>query len=340
MAILIRAKRGLLIGGILMTVAVASLAGCSDEATVSNEGKEATELELIHVYTSFYPLYDFAAKIGGDAVKVRSITPPGAEPHDFEPSPKDMVSLADADLFVYNGSGFEPWAEQALKTLDGTNTRIVNATEHLDTVTSGEGHFKHSDDEGEHVHTHSHGERDPHVWLDPNLAKQQAQMIKDALVEIDADRADVYEANFEHLAAQFDELDQTLRNVTQTAEKKEFVVSHAAFGHLAHRYGLEQVAVSGLSPSDEPSSKELQQVIDFAKEHDVHYIMFDVLVSPKVANAVKESIGAEVLRLHSLENLTEEELGRGEDYFSIMEQNIANLEKALNPSNDDGGADY
>jgi len=95
-----------------------------------------------------------------------------------------------------------------------------------------------------------------------------------------------------------------------------------------------------LSPSDEPSSKELQQVIDFAKEHDVHYIMFDVLVSPKVANAVKESIGAEVLRLHSLENLTEEELGRGEDYFSIMKQNVANLEKALNPSNDDGGTDY
>ncbi|MFS8578547.1 MAG: zinc ABC transporter substrate-binding protein, partial [Novibacillus thermophilus] len=153
-------------------------------------------------------------------------------------------------------------------------------------------------------------------------------------------RADVYEANFEQLAAQFDELDRTLRNVTRTAEKKEFVVSHAAFGHLAHRYGLEQVAVSGLSPSDEPSSKELQQVIDFAKEHDVHYIMFDVLVSPKVANAVKESIGAEVLRLHSLENLTEEELGRGEDYFSIMKQNVANLEKALNPSNDDGGTDY
>lgn len=323
-------KKRLLISFALILIFTALLVGCDGNAADSNSG----EIKPLQVYASFYPLYDFAQKIGGDAVEVHNIMPPGAESHDFEPTPKDMVALAEADLFIYNGSGFEAWAEKAIETLDGEKTNVVNTTEQLDLMTNEESGHVHGeenhDHDGEHgEEDHGHGTFDPHVWLDPNLAKQQAEMIKDALVEIDPDNAETYEANFTELAGQFDELDQKLRDVTANAERKEIVVSHAAFGYLTHQYGLEQIAVSGLSPSDEPSQKELQAIVEFAKEHNVNYIMFETLVSSKVADAVKNEVGAEALTLNPLENLTKEEMERGEDYFSIMEQNIQNIEKAL-----------
>lgn len=290
-------------GFVTMALFLSVLFGCQDEMDV------AQPYEPIQVYVSFYPLYDFAKKIGGDHVDVHNIMPPGVEAHDFEPTPKDLVALADADLFVYNGAGLEAWAEKAAGTLNEKSTLIVNTAEHI----------------GDRSLT------DPHLWLDPNLAQLQAELIKDALVKIDAVHEQAYEANFNALSSQFGELDQALRSVSETAKRKEIIVSHAAFGHLTERYGLEQIAISGKSSSHEPSQKELQEIIEFAKEREISHVLFEPFVSLKIAEVVKNEIGAEALILNPLENITKEELERGEDYFSIMNQNIENLEKALNP---------
>lgn len=302
-------KRIILISLILIYTFIILFVGCDGNPEDSGHS------EVIQVYTSVYPLFDFTQKIGGHLVDVHHVVPPGVEAHDFEPTPKGMAAIMDADLFVYNGAGFEAWAERAVDLLAGRETHVVNTTEQLDLLSLNEDSH--------------HGELDPHVWLDPQLAKQQAQAIAEALMNIDPDHKDVYEANFIQLAAQFDTLDQELQEITNRKERKEIVVSHAAFGYLANRYGLQQIAVSGRSSSAEPSQKDIERLIDFVKQHHIPYIMFEPLVSPKTANVVKEEAGVQALILHPLENLTEEELARGEDYFTIMEQNKQNLAKAV-----------
>lgn len=314
-------KAGVKISTMLILLFSILLVGC-EGTTHTVDGENDASL---NIYASIFPLYDFAKKIGGDFVKVHLMVPPGTESHDYEPSPRDMVALAEADVFVYNGTGFETWAEQAVDTLDEEKTHIVNTTEHLPLMTH---EVEQTEHKGEHV-DHHHGAYDPHVWLDPNLARQQASTIKDVLIDIDPENAKTYEANFERLSEQFASLDEALRDVVTHAERKEIIVSHEAFGYLTASYGLEQVAVSGLSPSDEPSQKELQHIIEFGQEHDVQVILFEKMVSSKVAEVVKRELGAEALTLNPMENVTKEELERGEDYYSIMEQNIQNLGKAL-----------
>lgn len=308
------AIKRLRISMIIVCLSAAVFVACNGEA--DGYAEDNSNSRPLKIYASFFVLADFAQKIGGDAVEVHTLIPPGVEAHDFEPTPKRMIALGEADVFVYNGGGFEAWAEKAADTLDGKNTRIINTAEALGLVNGG------SDD-------HAGGLLDPHIWLDPHLAEKQAAAIKDALVTIDPDNAQAYEKNFNEFAEQIAALDEKISQTVETAKRNEIIVSHAAFGHLAERYDLVQIAVSGNSPAAEPSQKELQAVIEFAKAHDVRYILYEPFVSSKVADVVRKEIGAEALTLHPLENVSKEDLERGEDYFSIMEKNVQHLEKAL-----------
>jgi zinc transport system substrate-binding protein len=294
---------------LILNFAVA--AGCSDMQT-KNNGK-------LQVYTSMYPLADFAEKIGGKHVQVTNMVPSGVEPHEFEPKPRDMMQLQNADVFIYNGAGFESWAENAQSAL-GENAITVNSTKSIDLKASE----SHQREDG-----HDHGGVDPHVWLDPVLAKKQAAAIRDALEKKDPQHRKEYEANYQKLAQRLDTLDQQLKKITKQAKRKEIIVSHAAYGHLAERYGLKQIAISGLSPSQEPTVKDLKRVVEEARKHRVKYIFFETLVHPKVEKSVQDEVGARALTLNPLEGLTKDQESRGEDYFSIMEQNAKNLAIAL-----------
>lgn len=297
---------------------VLALTGCS---AVSPE-KTKQPGDKIQVYTSIYPLYDFAKKIGGEHAVVTNLVPPGVEPHDFEFTARDMSKMSEADLFVYNGGGFEPWIERVSRMLNPEKTKIVEASKPISLL--------RDDQHG--------GQTDPHVWLDPMLAKKQASAILDALIQLDPQHQKDYEKNYEALAAGLDQLDREYRDMMEKAAKKEFAVSHASFSYLAKRYGLTQIAVSGLSPSDEPSPKELQQVVEQVKSHDIDVIFFETLVSNRIANVVKKEAGAEVLVLNPLEGLTEQEMKQGKDYFSVMRENKENLAKALGVSSTDENA--
>lgn len=294
-------------------LAVLALAGCSAK---SPENANQPDGEKIQVYTSIYPLYDFTKKIGGEHVAVTNVVPPGVEPHDFEFSARDMSKMSEADLFIYNGGGFEPWIERVSRMLNPDETKVVEASKSISFTNEG-----------------NHGENtDPHVWLDPMLAKKQAHNILDALVQLDPEHQGDYQKNYKELAAELDQLDREYQEMAKKATKKEFAVSHASFSYLAKRYGLTQIAISGLSPSDEPSPKELQQVIEQVKTHDIDVIFFETLVSNKMAEVVKREAQAEVLVLNPLEGLTEQEMKQGKDYFEIMRENKENLAKALGVS--------
>lgn len=310
-----------LLGIILIFILLVT--GCGGEAG------EISHLDKLTVYTSIYPLEDFTRKIGGNHVEVFSVIPPGTEPHDFEISAQTMVKISRADVFVYNGAGLESWAERVVKQLNPDRTLTVEATKGLPLLELGGTH----DHEGHETTVHNrHANVDPHVWLDPSLAKLQAERIRDALIKKDPQHRSDYQKNYEQLTQELDKLDQEFKEMVEKAPKKTIVVSHDAFGYLANRYGLKTVPISGLSPSDEPSSQELRKMIQHLKENDIDVILFETLVSGKMAEVVRKELNAEALVLNPLENLTEEEKKQGMDYFSVMRMNKENLAKALGVS--------
>ncbi|SDC85108.1 zinc transport system substrate-binding protein [Terribacillus halophilus] len=184
------------------------------------------------------------------------------------------------------------------------------------------------DHEGEAAH-HHHGDKDPHIWLDPLRAKQLAENMKNELIALDPDNETDYEANFEKVANDLSDLDLRFKEVVKDKPTNKIIVSHAAYGYWEANYGIEQVPITGLSPSDEPSQKELEGIIHTAEDNDLNYVLFEQNISPKVAEVVQEEIGADILRIHNLETLTEEDIENNEDYITLMDKNIEILEQAL-----------
>lgn len=297
------------------------LVGCQ-EATIQTNPNQLT------VFTSIYPLEHFTKKIGGKHVQVHNLVPAGTEPHDFELSAQKMAELTKADLVVYNGAELDTWLDKAKKANRSSQTKWLETTKNIHLLANQGEEHGHKEETG-HVEEEHAGEFDPHVWLNPLLAKKQAHQIKESLIQVDSKHKTEYEKNYQQLAKQLDQLDQEIKAMTVKAKKKEFVVSHAAFGYLAEQYGLSQIAVSGLSPADEPSAKDLQEIIHTMNEHQLKHIFFETLVSSKVAQMIQREVKAQSLTLNPLEGLTAEEKEQNADYFSIMRKNKENLAKAL-----------
>ncbi|UOK59959.1 metal ABC transporter solute-binding protein, Zn/Mn family [Metabacillus hrfriensis] len=339
--------------GLTMALALmlgTALAGCAENDQNSKDNGE----EKLKVYTTIFPVQDFTKKIGGDAVEVESIYPANADAHTFEPSTKDMVAMAEGDAFIYSGVGLEGFAEKATETLKSEEVKIIKAgdgieladashdeenhEEHAneeshDEHTDEEDHAEHADEESDHEHAdgdaHDHGDKDPHIWLDPALSIQMAENIKNGLIEIQPGSKDKFEKNFETLKSDLEKLDADYKETIDAADKKEILVSHAAYGYWEERYGIQQISVLGLSPTQEPSQKQLQSIIETAKEHHINYIIFENNVNSKIADIVKTEIGAESLTLSNLESISEEDAKNNEDYFSLMERNLETLRTAL-----------
>jgi len=287
------------------------------------------ESQKMRVVTSFYPLYFFASEIGGDKAEVMNVTPAGAEPHDYEPTSQDIIAIQDSDLFVFNGVGFEAWVGRILQdtALQGT---IVEAADGLATLEGDEHEHEHEEDEHvEAVQGEDDHIMDPHVWLSPVLASRMADRIAQGFVAADPANASYYTANAESLKARLSELDAQYQTGLARCAKKDFVTSHAAFGYLAAAYKINQVPISGLSPKEEPSVRQLATIATFAREHGVQHIFFEELVSPKLAQTVATEIGAQTLVLNPIEGLAAEDLKAGKNYLTEMSENLAHLRIAL-----------
>ena len=307
-----------------------------------NDASESSEQKL-KVMASFYPMYDFAVKVGGDKVDVTNMVPAGTEPHDWEPAATDIKDLENADVFIYNGAGMEHWTEDVLNSLENKDLKVVEASKGLtllegkeeeaeDSEASDSASSDSSNSDSSESDTSDSNEivYDPHVWLSPLNAKAEMENIKDALVEADPDNKDYYETNFETYAEKFDQLDTDYKEGLANTKSKNLITSHEAFGYLCKAYGLNQVGIEGLSADSEPDAARMDEIIKFAKENDVKTIFFEELVSPKVSETIASEIDADTAVLNPLEGLSDEELANGEDYFSIMESNLKTLEDALN----------
>ncbi|MED3572585.1 metal ABC transporter substrate-binding protein [Cytobacillus praedii] len=348
------------------------LAGCGNTETAKKADRENIDKDedKLTVLTTIYPLEDFTKKIGGNYVDVKSIYPPNVDAHSFEPSTKDMMALADSDLFIYTGVGIEGFAEKATESLTNENVAILKAGDGIDLLKSthehdheDEGEHNHDEDghthdEGDHIHDgdghtddegendhdeesteehheheehgHHHGDYDPHIWLDPILSIELATNIKNSLIQLMPDHQSEFETNLEQLKGELVKLDEEYKTAIENLKTKYLLVSHAAYGYWEERYGIEQIAIAGLSPTQEPTQKGLQSIIEESKEHQIQYVIFEQNLSTKVAEIIQKEIGAESLILHNLEAITEENLKQNDDYFSIMRRNLETIKKALN----------
>ncbi|THF79459.1 metal ABC transporter substrate-binding protein [Cohnella fermenti] len=311
------------------------LSGCGNKAEVSQADESAGKIKVV---TTFYPMYEFSKQVAGDHAEVVALIPSGVEPHDWEPSAKDMATLKDADVFVYNGI-VEGWVEDALSSAANSDRIVVEASQGISLMEGTEDEHEHGDN-GDHDEEENDAEEegheeeghglDPHVWLSPVLAQKEVAAIQAALEQADPAHKDDYKKNAEAYIAKLQELDQEYRDGLKDVKHREFVTQHAAFGYLAQEYALTQVPISGLSPEQEPSAGEMAEVVKFAKEHEVKTIFFETLVDPKVAQVVADEINAKTDVLNPLEGLTEDDIKNNLDYIGIMKQNLQNLIKALN----------
>ena len=300
---------------LILTTTMLLSVGCTKSSTESenSDGK-------LKIYTSIYPLYDFTKKVGGDKVDVTNLVPAGTEPHDFELSTKDIVNLEKADMLVYNGAGIENWTDKVIDSLESDKIAYVKSSEGLELHTTEDEH----DDDG-----HNHGSTDPHTWLSIENAKKEMENIKNALVEIDPDNASYYEENYETYSKKFDELDNKFHTTLDSIENKSIIVAHEAFGYLCDEYDIEQVGIEGLTPDSEPDPARMTEIIKFAKDNNIKTIFFEELVSPKVAETIAKEVGANTAVLNPLEGLSEEDINNGEDYFSVMEENLQAIYDSL-----------
>jgi zinc transport system substrate-binding protein len=265
------------------------------------------------ITTSFYPLYYFTTQIVGNNTEVVNLTPAGVEPHDFEPTARDIARIEDSTLLILNGFGLESWGERVKGEVASNGTQVIEMASAVSTALSNE--------EGKGF--------DPHIWLDPVLAKEEVQLIDNAVSGSDPAHREVYKENTNRLLQKLTQLDTEYRQGLAQCSQNSFITSHSAFGYLAREYGLEQKSIAGLSPDAEPSSRQLADLTKFAKDNQVKYIFFESLVSPKLAETLAHEVGAETLVLNPLEGLTEEEMKEGKDYFSVMRENLKNLRIAL-----------
>jgi len=260
------------------------------------------------IVASFFPLYDFAKHVGGNKVNVTAMVPVGVEPHDWEPTVQQIQSLLSADLFVYNGAGVDNWADKIVET----NLVKVNASQGLPLLTDNQGNY------------------DPHTWLDPVLAKRQVELIRNGLIKIDPQNIDYYIQNAQSYIYQLDSLDAKIRSGLSECAKSDFIAVHSAFSYFSNRYGLHQHTILGGDPEGEIPPQSLEQLVNFAKQYDIHVIYSEDLVDPRNAQTIANEIpNGKVLMLSPIEGINEEEQNAGIGYLEKMQQNLDSLKVGL-----------
>ena len=279
---------------------------CSEEATRDDDRTS--------VVASFYPLRFVAERLGGACVSVTDLTPPGVEPHDLELTPDAVESIATADVVLYLGGGFQPAIEDAIDDAQGETVDLLGTVPTL--PAEGE-----EADEGLTV--------DPHVWLDPGTFEEIVTATADALEGTEgAGPCDIAQAA-EELRSDLGELDEDFRSTLDGCDRDVIVTNHAAFGYLASAYGLRQEAIAGVEPEGEPSAKRLAEVKELVEREGVTTILTEELVSPDVAETLAAEAGVDTAVLFTIEGLTDVEAAAGDDYLSLMQDNLETLRVAL-----------
>lgn len=303
---------------VIFLLALITMTACGkDEESIKDRpvAEEKTE-DKKTIYASFYPVAEFVKMIAGDKFDVKTIIDSSDEPHSFELTSQAMKELGSADLIAFNGAGMESFIDD-LKDNIKDDDKFLDLSAGLTLLdSSGEGSDMTS--------------VNPHTWLSIKNAKLMVDNIYRKLSAMDPDNQNYYKENLDSTLSKFDELDNKFTEELSKVKDKEkyFVVSHAAFNYLADDYGLKQVAVTGISPEEEPSAKDLKTIADFVKDKNIKTIFFEGKATPKVAETLAKNTGTKTSTLYTMENLDDSMIEKG--YIGLMEENLKALVESFN----------
>jgi len=268
--------------------------------------------DKLKVTASFYPLASFAEEVGGEKVEVVKIIPGTADPHEYEPTAKDMVNIQTSRIFIFNGAGLEPWAERIAGDLKKKGVITLQMAEHFGLL---------RDERGRNY--------DPHIWIDPLFAAKEVELIMDMFIKADPANGDYYRSSSALYAGKLIDLNKRYDSGLKSCKNSDIIVSHNTFGYLAARYGFEVHSVTGLSSEEEPSPRRMAEIIKIARKKNIKYIFTERLVSSRIAETIANEVGAKVLTFNHASGLTDNDIIAGKSYIRVMDENLENLRKAL-----------
>jgi zinc transport system substrate-binding protein len=277
---------------------------------ISNYYQISNTADKVRVVASFYPIFEFVKRIGGEKVDGSSLIPVGIEPHDYEPTIQQVQDAQTADMLVINGAGFE---EKWIRNISPRS--VLDTSVGLNLTRSA---------------LESDQSVDPHIWLDPILAKQQVENIRDGLIKVDPANSAYYKENANRFISDLDSLDKTIKSELSTCEKKDFIAFHNAFSYFSKRYGLTQHSIQGVSPDSDILPQRLQQIVSLVRDMGLDTIYTEELADPRFANVIAQEIpNGKVLVLSPIEGIDKEEQNAGVDYLDKMKENVENLKVGL-----------
>lgn len=301
-------KTALLLLLAAICISAAGLYGCSTK----NDGNTVSGGKL-KVSVSFDAMKEFVKAVGKDKVEISVMMPDGTEPHSFEPKARDISGLSDADIFVYNGMGMEPWAEKTIEASGNDELIAVKASKGVKPV-------KLTDK----AETEEHGEYDPHCWLSIKCAEKEVTNIKKAFIKADPDNTDYYEKNASVYIGRLEKLYDEYDKKFASTERKDFVTGHAAFGYLCRDFGLEQSSVEDVYAEGEPTASQLADLVKYCRENHVDVIFAEKLASPEVSETLADEVGA---RVETIYTMTGSE--NGKSYISRMRSDLQKIYASL-----------
>jgi zinc transport system substrate-binding protein len=311
-------KQAVLVGGAtLFLISIVAVGLVGDPGQVDDEGR-------LRVVATVYPLGYMAKEIGGDMVSVVTMVPPNQEVHVFNPSTSDMLAADRADVLLYNGAGLDLWFEEdLLPELDTGDKVVVETTKDLELLEVVGGHGV--DDDG-----HDDGVHDPHTWISPHTALQQAAAVYEALVEADAPNEVAYRSNWQAFRERLEALDAEYEERLTNSTFDTIIVSHEAYGYLANRYGFEQHGVIGISANEQPSAATIADLVTLMEELGINSVFVDPVYSDDYALTLKDELedrtGEDVAILNLYFMLGPVD---GMDLLEQMEANLESLARGL-----------
>lgn len=297
------------------------LAGCAPQNTdAHNDG--------IRIVVSAYPAYDFARQVTGSTENLQMLTRPGVDPHEYEPTPQNIIDIQNCDVFIYNGGESDVWVDELLKSVENDGMRVVRM---MDCVTLLEEEAVEGMDVGEEPHAHADEEYDEHVWLSPVNVMRIAESIRDTLVEADPANEAVYTESTSKFVSELEELDAQFRDIVANAKRKTVVFADRfPARYFTEEYGLTYYAAfPGCSSQTEPSAATVAFLIDKVQEEGIPCVFTVPYSQSALPQTISEATGASIAQFHSFHNVSDKEFGQL-SYLDVMKDNAEALNRALN----------
>jgi len=312
-----------------MVICISVLAGCQNNAVNSKDNNSTGKLSVV---AAIFPSYDFVREIAGDNVELTLLLPPGSESHSYEPSPQDIITVQNCDVFIYVGGESDTWVDGILDSMDTGNRKILSLMDCVDVVEEEIVPGMEKEDE---VPSNENGpdeeEYDEHVWTSPKNAKLIVQKISDALCEVDAANANTYKANTIGYLTQLDNLDAAFQEVADKASRNTLIFADRfPFRYFVDTYGLNYYAAfPGCSTETEASAATVAFLIDKVNQENIPVVFYTEFSNEKMADAICESTNAKKLLLHSCHNVSKDDFEGGVSYLELMTQNVESLKEAM-----------